>query len=66
MASKSPPFSELSEDCDSCGTETPHRVSLQLKTESSKTENAQFSREPYRVAECKVCGSTTKTRMNDA
>ncbi|WP_435333650.1 hypothetical protein [Haloarchaeobius sp. TZWWS8] len=54
------------ERCDSCGTDTLHRVSVQLVTESTKAENAQFSREPYRVTECQTCGGRTSTRMNNA
>jgi hypothetical protein len=54
------------EPCVSCERETPHDVSVQILTESTKTENAQFSREPYRVAVCGVCGTEEKTRMNNA
>ena len=54
------------EHCDSCATDTLHRVSVQLVTESSKRENAQFSREPYRVTECKQCGERDSQRMNNA
>jgi len=56
----------MSEPCDDCGHETPHTVSVQIHTESDKRENAEFSREPYRVSECRVCGATTETRMNNA
>ena len=57
---------ELAEFCEHCEHETPHAVSIELKTESSKSENAEFSREPYRVSECRLCGETTTTRMNNA
>ena len=57
---------DMSEACADCGRDTPHAVSVQIETESSKTENAEFSREPYRVSECQVCGATTSTRMNNA
>jgi len=56
----------MSEACADCGRDTPHAVSVQIQTESSKRENAEFSREPYRVSECQVCGATTSTRMNNA
>jgi len=56
----------MSEACSTCGHTTPHDVSVQILTESSKQENAAFSREPYRVSECQVCGTTTETRMNNA
>ncbi|WP_254538175.1 DUF7835 family putative zinc beta-ribbon protein [Halomarina litorea] len=57
---------DMDEHCPDCGRETPHSVSLQILTESTKKENAQFSREPYRVSSCRVCGSETSQRMNNA
>jgi hypothetical protein len=57
---------ELTETCDECGTQTPHAVSIELKTESTKQTNQAFSREPYRVTECRVCGDTRSQRMNNA
>jgi len=57
---------DMAETCPDCGRDTPHAVSVQIQTESTKTENAEFSREPYRVSECQVCGATTNTRMNNA
>jgi len=66
MASKRAAFSEMSESCESCQHETPHSVSVELKTESADAENAEFSREPYRVSECTVCGETETRRMNNA
>jgi hypothetical protein len=56
----------MSEVCADCGRETRHSVSVRIRTESNKTENAAFSREPYRVSECRICGATTQTRMNNA
>lgn len=56
----------ITESCRNCGTETVHEVEVTLVTESSKTENAQFSREPYRLATCVECGTETKQRMNNA
>lgn len=56
----------MSEECTACGRETPHEVSIQLLTESRKEENAEFSREPYRVSVCRVCGAEETTRMNNA
>ncbi|MFB6135296.1 MAG: hypothetical protein ABEJ04_00885 [Halobacteriaceae archaeon] len=67
MASKVPASDgNFSEMCEQCGRETPHEVTVELRTESSKTENAEFSREPYRVTECRVCGSSRSKRMNNA
>ena len=56
----------MSEECVECGRETPHEVSIQLLTESRKQENAEFSREPYRVSVCRVCGTEESVRMNNA
>ena len=56
----------MAEECSDCGRETPHEVSVQILTESATTENAAFSREPYRVSECQACGATDRTRMNNA
>ena len=56
---------EMVEECDECSRETPHEVSIQLLTESRKEKNAEFSREPYRVTTCRICGTETLTRMNN-
>lgn len=56
----------MSEHCEECGRETPHNVSVQIMTESSNPENAEYSREPYRVSECRVCDAETAIRMNNA
>jgi hypothetical protein len=56
----------MTERCETCGRETPHDVSIQLRTESRRTENAEFSREPYRVATCRCCGAERSIRMNNA
>jgi uncharacterized Zn finger protein len=66
MASKQLNSDGVQETCEECGQERPHEVSIELRTESAQEENAEFSREPYRVAECTSCGTTTKTRMNNA
>lgn len=56
----------MTEECPECARETPHEVSIQLLTESRKEENAEFSREPYRITECLVCGESNSQRMNNA
>lgn len=61
-----PTEADTAERCTDCGRETPHDVNVEIKTESDKAENAAFSREPYRVSECRICGSTTTIRMNNA
>jgi hypothetical protein len=66
MATTDNSFDGMTEHCDSCEMDTLHQVSVQIMTESRKEENSQFSREPYRVAECQRCGSRDTTRMNNA
>ncbi len=66
MATKNQGFQAVVELCDNCGRETSHEVSVQIRTESKKKENAEFSREPYRVTKCQTCGETNSQRMNNA
>ena len=54
------------EPCVVCDDETTHEVRIEFRTESRKPENAQYSREPYRVAVCGRCGESNELRMNDA
>ena len=54
------------EECVDCGRETPHDVAIRLLTESRKEKNAEFSREPYRVSTCRLCGRKDELRMNNA
>jgi len=54
------------EVCERCDAETAHDVHVEIRTESAVEENAEFSREPYRVATCQACNTETVTRMNDA
>jgi hypothetical protein len=61
-----PDDADMVEPCADCGRETAHQVSVEIRTESQKRENAEFSREPYRVATCLHCGSEETTRMNNA
>lgn len=67
MATDTPsPFHGQTERCESCERDTQHAVHVEIRTESTKRENAQFSREPYRVAKCRACGSEQAQRMNNA
>ena len=66
MATKPSNAEGIMESCGSCGRETAHDVRVEIRTESNKEENAEFSREPYRVAVCEECGTESITRMNDA
>lgn len=56
----------MTEPCPSCERDTEHAVSVEIRTESTKRENAQYSREPYRIARCLTCGERTSQRMNNA
>jgi len=56
----------VTEACLECDGETKHDVRVEIRTESQKDENAEFSREPYRITTCSKCGSETATRMNNA
>lgn len=66
MATKNSAFTETTENCEACGKRTPHDVRIEIQTESTKSENTEFSREPYRVTECRKCGVTEDKRMNNA
>lgn len=65
MATKSVD-NDVVEHCVTCNKSTPHDARIELRTESSKETNAQYSREPYRVTECIVCGESSSQRMNNA
>lgn len=66
MATRNDSLSTITEECSDCSCQTAHEVTVTLLTESTKPENAEFSREPYRVSECQVCGTQTERRMNNA
>lgn len=66
MATQPSDLDGVTESCSECTRETLHEVRVELRTESSKPENAEFSREPYRVATCMECQTETTQRMNNA
>lgn len=66
MTSTDTDIDDLIKQCKDCEQQTPHIASLKILTESPTHENAQYSREPYRVCECQVCGASEQTRMNNA
>lgn len=66
MATTEDAIDGMTEHCDACETDTLHEVNVQIRTESASPENAHFSREPYRVAECQRCGERSTQRMNNA
>ncbi|MEZ3114773.1 hypothetical protein RYH80_02415 [Halobaculum sp. MBLA0147] len=66
MATQPAGADSVRERCGECGHTTSHRVRVEIRTESQTAENAQFSREPYRVSTCSECGTESVTRMNNA
>lgn len=66
MATQPTDLDGVTETCSECARETLHEVKVELRTESSKKKNAEFSREPYRVATCMECDNETIQRMNNA
>ncbi|MXR41600.1 hypothetical protein GRX01_09650 [Halobaculum sp. WSA2] len=56
----------VTERCGTCEGKTTHDVRVEIRTESQQEENAEFSREPYRITTCSECGAETTTRMNNA
>jgi hypothetical protein len=66
MATTGNTVADVTEDCEQCDSATAHSVHVEILTESASEENAAFSREPYRVSECTICGTTETTRMNNA
>lgn len=66
MSVKRPGVDGHTERCQACDQEVPHDVRIEIVTESRQHENAQFSREPYRIATCSICGEEQMQRMNNA
>jgi ribosomal protein L37E len=66
MATPQESINAVTEECERCGFSTKHQVTVEILSESQDGDNAQFSREPYRISECQVCGSTKAIRMNNA
>jgi hypothetical protein len=66
MATPQESINAVTEECERCGFSTQHEVTVQILNESPEGDNSEFSREPYRVSECQVCGSTNAIRMNNA
>jgi len=66
MATQLKDSNSIREPCPSCGAKAPHEVHVEIRIESGTGENAEFSREPYRVAVCAECGAETAMRMTKA
>jgi len=65
MATSNDPFPAMTEDCENCDRPTPHHVEVRILRESNSGENVAYSREPYRISECTICGQERTIRMND-
>lgn len=52
--------------CPECGMDAVHEIRLELRRESDREDRIarKYSREPYRVTTCQVCGRETAIRMN--
>lgn len=66
MSVQPPDVDGQTEKCEACDKDVPHEVRIEIVTESPDPENAQFSREPYRIATCNICGEEQMQRMNNA
>lgn len=44
-------------DCDNCGDEMPHDITLETRLVSD-SEDREEGRQPYRIGECVGCGGT--------
>ena len=53
------------ENCASCGRETPHSVSIEIRKEGASQNQIEYSREPYRITVCDRCGKREQLRMNN-
>lgn len=48
------------EECEVCEKDTEHQVSIEVRQDGDD----YYSREPYRVSECGVCGEESVLKMN--
>lgn len=54
------------ERCDTCGEGTTHVATIEFLVESVDSEHSANSRQPYRVTECRECGTSTRKRATNA
>ncbi|MEE6211045.1 hypothetical protein U3A55_12910 [Salarchaeum sp. III] len=54
------------EPCPVCDATTTHAVAIELRQECPDGDNSAYSREPYRVTECTVCGASRASRVRSA
>lgn len=61
------PAHSQTEYCDDCERDTAHSVRVEILQEGNPIDDASgFSREPYRIATCRACGTEQQQRMNNA
>lgn len=65
-ASVGPDATLVLERCDECGDRTPHVATIEFLVESVDSEHSANSRQPYRVTECRECGTSTRKRATNA
>jgi len=60
MGNSEPSFYDTRDEyCPECDAEQPHHVTIDVQTESSNYGGNQ----PYRIAECQVCGHERTERV---
>lgn len=65
-ASVGPDATLVIEECDVCEDRTPHVATIEFLVESVDSEHAANSRQPYRVTECRECGTSSRKRATNA
>lgn len=64
MADSTRSFDVIEEPCTNCRHETPHRVVIELRSESAATEDTRYGRQPYRISTCLRCGEELAGRVH--
>lgn len=57
-------INDFHEPCERCGQETPHRVRIEVRSNTPNPSPRSHNREPIRVATCGVCGNEATLRMS--
>lgn len=65
-ATVGPEATTVVERCDECAERTPHVATIEFLVESVDSEHSANSRQPYRVTECRECGTTSRKRATNA
>lgn len=56
-----PTYNTTDERCPECDRQTGHHVRLEIRAESENYGGNQ----PYRLAECQICGHTREERIGE-